>query len=472
MSKQHDREHMEDAAEDVDEGIKIAVPEFVADKDNPFAGDLLDREPRVRMLCDFVGAVSDHAVIAVDGQWGSGKTAFLKMCRAYLEQQDVRVVAFNAWTESYTTDPLFNLASALADVVEEERRGQLIEAAKAVGLAALRELPFEVGAMAAAGAEVLGEDAGFPNGLDQYRDCVRGFREELEAAADRESGPLVVLVDELDRCLPEQVVEYLRAVHNLLAVLGVVVVMAINSEQAANGLAAVYGTDFDAEKYLQRFFDLGVSLDGALGVNGLLALIRQLRGHLVDEIEAEGSADYIDTLLSIPALAAGGALRDLQRVGQALRLTTAVGLGQTTGLDDGDRGEFGASVRVALALLVLKQLNPQCYRQFLDGKLSAHEVMLHLRGLLPVDDRHMPFAVRAITAYFDVLGDALGATEVTEHQYQELAKSYGFQKSGGNYQSYCQFRDSVKMHFWANTSQRVLAAVEMAHDWPNRYLRT
>ena len=51
MSKQ--QEQVDEPAEEVDEGVRIAVPEFVADKDNPFAGDLLDRGPRVRLLVRF-----------------------------------------------------------------------------------------------------------------------------------------------------------------------------------------------------------------------------------------------------------------------------------------------------------------------------------------------------------------------------------------------------------------------------------
>ncbi len=469
MSEQQDHEHTDDAAEGVGEGIKIAVPEFIADRDDPFANDLLGRGPRVRLLCDFASSVSDHAVIAVDGGWGTGKTAFLRMCRAYLQQLEVRVAEFNAWTESYTADPVFNLASALAELVDSSNRGNFLRVARAVGLAALSEVRF--GGVVAAGVEALEDDEGFPNGLPEYRECVRRFREELAREAGRGSGPLVVLVDELDRCLPEQVVSYLRAVHNLLAVPGVVVVMAINSEQTANGLEAVYGTGFAAEKYLQRFFYLGVSLDGAVDSDGLLPLIRQLRGHFGDEVESAGSPEYVDYLLSIPALASGGALRDLQRVGQALQLTAAVGFGQKKGLSVRDQGDLTQRLLVALALLVLRHLDQQLYRQFMEGKTSAAEVMLGLHRRFPADDRHLAIAARAVTAYFDALGDALGTPAITEDEYQEIANRYGLQGDLGSYKNYGKFLENVQTHFWARTSHQVLAAVEMTDDWPNRNLR-
>ncbi|WP_420431836.1 KAP family P-loop NTPase fold protein [Candidatus Poriferisocius sp.] len=464
MSKQQEQEK-------VDEGVRIAVPEFVADKDNPFAGDLLGRGPRVKLLCDFARSVSDHVVIAVDGEWGTGKTAFLRMCRAYLEQQEVRVAEFNAWTESYTTDPVFNLASALAEVVEGDRLTKIIEAAKVIGVAAGKSLPFKVGDVVSEAAEMIAQNQAFPNGLPEYRDCVRGFKEALEQEAARADGPLLVLVDEMDRCLPQQVVEYLGAVHNLLAVPGVVVVLAINLEQTARGLEAVYGSAYGSKRYLQRFFSLRMTLDGAIETDGLLPLIRLLRGHFGDDVESAGSADFIDYLLSIPAMASRGSLRDLQRVGQALQLTAAVGFGQKTGLNTSDQGNLTQLLLVALALLVLSQLDEKLYREFMEGKKSASEVMLGLRNRLPADDRDLPIVARAVAAYLDVLGDALGTPAITEDQYQEVAGRYGLQRGAGGYEDYCRFVDSVRGHLRAGMSRQVLAAVEMANDWPNIHLR-
>ena len=469
MTEQQGQEHMDKAADGVGVGINIAVPEFLADKNDPFAGDLLDRGPRVTMLCDFARSISDHAVIAVDGGWGTGKTAFLRMCRAYLEQQEVRVAEFNAWTESYTTDPVFNLASALTEVMEKDRLAKLLGAAKAIGMAAGKNLPFRVGAVVADAAETIGQDEAFPNGLPEYRDCVRRFKEALVQEADKADGPLVVLVDELDRCLPQQVVEYLGAVHNLLAVPGVVVVLAINVEQTAKGLKAVFGGAYGSERYLQRFFDLGISLDGAVDTDGLLPLIRQLRGHFGDEVESAGSAEYIDHLLSIPALASGGALRDLQRTGQALQLTAVVGFGQNSGMSVRDQGDLTQRLLVALALLAVRQLDQRLYREFIEGKLNAAGIMLGLNGRLPLDNFNLSFVARAFTAYLDALGDSLGTPAITEGQYQEIANGYGLQGGSEGYERYREFRDSTRIHLRGRMSRQVLAAVEMTRDWQNRY---
>ena len=57
------KEQVDEPAEEVGVGVRIAVPEFVADKDNPFASDLLDRAPQVSLLCDL--GLSDFCVSGV-----------------------------------------------------------------------------------------------------------------------------------------------------------------------------------------------------------------------------------------------------------------------------------------------------------------------------------------------------------------------------------------------------------------------
>ena len=152
-------------------------------------------------------------------------------------------------------------------------------------------------------------------------------------------------------------------------------------------------------------------------------------------------------------------------------MTAAVGFGQKAGMTVRDQGDITQRLLVALALLVLRQLHTQLYRQFMGGKLNASEVMLGLHDRLSLDDIHLSIAVRAVTAYLDVLGEALGTPAVTKDQFQEIASLYGLQGGLGDYQSYCKFRESVQGHLRAGMSRQVLAAVEMSHDWPNRYLR-
>ena len=82
--------------------MRLTPNDFQATAEHPFQNDRLNREPQVNGLCNIIQAVQGHAVVSIDGSWGSGKTAFVKMCEAQLNKEGVSVVDFNAWQESYT----------------------------------------------------------------------------------------------------------------------------------------------------------------------------------------------------------------------------------------------------------------------------------------------------------------------------------------------------------------------------------
>jgi KAP family P-loop domain len=67
--------------------------------------------------------------------------------------------------------------------------------------------------------------------------------------------PFFVLVDELDRCRPTYAVELLERIKHLFDVDGIVFVVATDAQQLQCSVRALYGTDFDANRYLRRFFD-------------------------------------------------------------------------------------------------------------------------------------------------------------------------------------------------------------------------
>ncbi len=72
--------------------------------------------------------------------------------------------------------------------------------------------------------------------------------------------PLVVIVDELDRCRPDYAIKVLEEIKHFFDVPGVAFVLAINREQLARSIKAVYGTEFESGEYLRRFFDFSLGL--------------------------------------------------------------------------------------------------------------------------------------------------------------------------------------------------------------------
>ena len=108
--------------------MQLKPPEFTAEPDDPFANDLLSRQSQVEGFSQMLLGLKGHAVAFLDGPWGSGKTAFVRMSAAYLQTEQVRVVEFNAWHQGHTDNPLVDLVSALRSQVDDTTMKGLAEA--------------------------------------------------------------------------------------------------------------------------------------------------------------------------------------------------------------------------------------------------------------------------------------------------------------------------------------------------------
>ncbi len=85
--------------------------------------DIFGRATIGRGLTNIVTNVTDPLVIALDAQWGSGKTTFLKMWAGELRKAGFPVVFFDAFANDYIDDAFTALAGQLIALVQEKHKG-------------------------------------------------------------------------------------------------------------------------------------------------------------------------------------------------------------------------------------------------------------------------------------------------------------------------------------------------------------
>lgn len=308
-------------------------------------------------LCEIIRAVDGHAVVSIDGPWGSGKTAFVKMCAAQLEKQKVQVVDFNAWQESHTGNPLVDLVSAVS-----EKTNTAEETAKRT----LISLSWHIAEQATSGwvrrgALEDGESATFDPWKDIHTklgELKKKLEEVASASEGKKASQLVVLVDELDRCRPAYALELIETVRHLFAVKGVVVLLAINREELCHSIQSLYGTEFDTDRYLRRFIDLPCTLPPptqrhlSAFTGGLLAAL-----DLDTRFAAHGGIpDYSSVMLEKIAETAGHNLRDLQ---QAIHLASVAMYSKSLGSES--RNGSWLTNQKAVALIILRAFDKAAY---------------------------------------------------------------------------------------------------------------
>ena len=79
-------------------------------KDNPFENCKLDRQPYAHILTKVI-CQNNGCVFSIDGEWGSGKTTFVRMWKQSLMNEGFNVLYFNVWEHDFISDPIIGMVS-------------------------------------------------------------------------------------------------------------------------------------------------------------------------------------------------------------------------------------------------------------------------------------------------------------------------------------------------------------------------
>ncbi len=259
-------------------GIRIQPKDVEVPEDDPFKNDLLDRKQSIEALTRLVGSIEGPCVFAVDAPWGTGKTTFLRMWKQHLRNRGFPVIEFNAWETDFAEDPLVALTAEITASLEvylpensgidirriRNRAGKILLGAGSRLLQSATQGMIDLETILENNDEETPAETRIKTHLavQQY---IREFKDSLGIAASAVRGTdhdrsLVVVIDELDRCRPSYAIELLETAKHLFAVDNIVFVLAISRSALAHSVKIIYGTEFDAEGYLRRFFDVDFRL--------------------------------------------------------------------------------------------------------------------------------------------------------------------------------------------------------------------
>lgn len=229
--------------------------------DNPSEIDLIG----VDRLVDAIEATITHpdldpVTVGVNAPWGGGKTTVLELLRSRLaKHEDIVVVFVSPWEYDATTDPRTALIEAVLDELDryakektgfEKFRGLLgqlherVDVAKSVKLAAKSALTLTLPSLDQLMGVVRDKETLKVTERGDRAD-LQGFRDKFSQLLDPGDGDaagaagirrVVVLVDDLDRALPDAVVESLEAIKLFLSVKKMAFVIAADEQNVADSI--------------------------------------------------------------------------------------------------------------------------------------------------------------------------------------------------------------------------------------------
>ncbi|MFV8598622.1 KAP family P-loop NTPase fold protein [Ralstonia pseudosolanacearum] len=310
----------------------------------PFKGDMLERQKLAQRLTGYLGRLRDGAVIAIDAPWGEGKTWFTQHWAAQLRKDGHAVGMIDAFQQDYVEDPFMLVAGEILRLCAtnktmvaklRERAGSVMSAilpvavkatinvaARALGTTdlvdefseAAKEAVKSGTGKAADVAKVWVEKKLAAHESDKH--SLRAFREALAEYAAAQPEPVVILVDELDRCRPAFAVRLIERIKHFFDVPNLVFVLVMNREQLEKAVKGVYGAETDAATYLSKFLQLSLTLpkERSWNVDDVGHRLKQFTSAAWRQFKYTSADDSLAYTITVWALVFELSLRDIERV--------------------------------------------------------------------------------------------------------------------------------------------------------------
>ena len=316
--------------------------------------DEFKRKPIAENIIRLLTSPIDLSPMVIDGGWGTGKTEFCQKLIRLMQQQhpDYQPVYIDAFRSDHSGEPLLAL---LAEIIKtctfedtdeqpsEQRKEMTKKVAKAAGFVMKTVAKAAVGHVLKQNMEDLAE--GMSQIISDKQDAknaaatVAGaattlashsidatvealLKEQIEAEKNlktlkaclkefAEEKPIILFIDELDRCRPDYAVDMLEVIKHVFDVENVKVVLVTNTKQLRAAINHRYGVEVDAQKYLDKFLKYSFVLsDKVVAPFGMIqALVsveyfKQLirKSRMADELrslieERNGTINFISDMI-------------------------------------------------------------------------------------------------------------------------------------------------------------------------------
>lgn len=351
---------------------------------NAFCEDILNRNRDVFKFAEILNSLENGCSISLDGSWGSGKTFFVRQVKMFLDanneffgsinEDDKCVIIgqygrkttnaidfkpqvsvyYDAWENDNDEDPVLSLIYAILKNVNEDFS---IDNDTSCIQIASNILQFFTGKDwnklidSFRSQDPLSE-------LKKAKTIEEEIKKFLDALLAERGDRLVVFVDELDRCKPIYAVRLLERIKHYFDNDRITFVFSINTNELQHTIKRYYGDDFDACRYLDRFFDLRISLP-PVNLANFYRSISFDDGYVYDKMCKEVINKYN---------------LSLREIAKYVKLTKIAAFNPTHG-DQRVEFEFpeGKALKFCLTFIVpimigLRLVNSNQYERFVQGK--------------------------------------------------------------------------------------------------------
>jgi len=285
-------------------------------------GEFIDK---LKTLVNMLTNKKQGCCFGIDGAWGSGKSFVLEKFESDIRELLLEETAdnkyfvfhYDCWKYDYYDEPAIAIIAAMLDATDKEL-SMFSDETRAVAKAGWQAARDALGKIAGEfcknkiGIDLveLASDA-----ADKYNenkadanefDSLYGFKRALEEArtgiqeiAERKT--VIIVVDELDRCLPTYSIKVLERLHHIFNELqNVIVIVSMDKNQLEHSIKEIYG-EINVDIYLRKFISFKVNLDKGNASNYFdkyASYISMFNIHELGESEIIGIEGFFKDIMS------------------------------------------------------------------------------------------------------------------------------------------------------------------------------
>lgn len=246
--------------------------ETIQNYDDIFTDDKLNVKSNVEDFAhlieqDTYKVASTSKVYSISAEFGMGKTFFCDKLQQVLLKDKVKVGKLNIWETDFYENPLIPILAELNRLYCSKGKKLPSKIVDSIGhfsantLSSICEISARIASNTVLGVDavdVCKEKFSSKTIYDDYSEYQKALKELKTSltkwSSKQEDKPIVIIIDELDRCKPDYAVKTLEVLKHIFDIPGFVFVLTIDEEQLKNSVQTLFG-NINYEGYKRKFIN-------------------------------------------------------------------------------------------------------------------------------------------------------------------------------------------------------------------------
>lgn len=195
--------------------------------------------------------------IAINGKYGSGKSTLLNfIIEENNNENKYHIVKYDAWQNNIFDNPLIPILYSLNSL--NKNSNKIKEFAKNVVKSLPKIIVNTLSNIHGVDLSALVTNENIFDDYKKYTEIIDKYKNNLADFCKEKK--IILLIDELDRCLPQYQIKVLETLYNIFNIPNLILVIALDKSQLEHSIKQIFGNQENTSGYLSKFIQYEIDL--------------------------------------------------------------------------------------------------------------------------------------------------------------------------------------------------------------------